>query len=303
MQKYRDFTDLCSDTFKDYFFNCMAGKHKRTVDEYISYINLLCNGTGKDFVDISEADAQRYFNVLRAKLSDGKLTRKTFSVRLSCYRTVASYIEERESTYRNVFAKIIRPEVSAEFDPNKIPSLEEMDSLFSSIGDDRQMYLIVALASRVGLSTTSILNMTSKSVFEENGKVYLHFEPKSDFKKDSFIQLPDDVAGLMQNYLKVTPLRDSSDRIFKNSKGNPMTLKNVDTAVKKYVKKSGLDDYTLKDFRNRAILEMAHHGASIQSLSDYTGLQPLRLDSFIKSKDLVSGNCPAELVNYRLIVK
>lgn len=303
MSKYREFTDVCSDDFQRYFFNCMAGKQRRTIDEYISYINILCNGVGKDFVDIAESDAQRYFNGLRAKLSNGKLTRKTFNVRLSCYRTVASYIEERDPVYRNVFAKIIRPEVSAEFDPNRIPSLSELDSLFSAIGDDRQIYLIVALSTRVGLSTSSILSITRNSVFEEHGKMYLHFEPKSDFKKDSYIQLPDDVAGLMKNYLLVTPYKDGSDRIFKNTRGNNMTLKNVDTSIKKFVKKAGLDEFTLKDFRNRAILEMAHHGASIESLSDYTGLQPLRLESFIRNKDLVSGNCPAELVNYRLIVK
>ena len=303
MGKYREFTEICSDEFKEYFFGCMQSKNKRTVDEYISYINIICKSLGKDFMDITADDAQRHFASLASKLADGKLTRKTVCVRLSCYRTVAMYIEERESAYRNAFAKIIRPEVNADFDPSRIPTLADLDDLFTSIGNDRQTYLIVALASRVGLSTTSILSLTPSSVLNENGKTYLHFPPKSEFKKDSFIQLPEDVAELMNNYLKCIAVKDNSDRIFKNSRGNNLTLKNLDVAVKKYVTKAGLNEYTMKDFRNRAILEMGLHGASISSLSDYTGLQPLRLESFIKNKDLVEGNCPAELVNYRLIVK
>jgi len=302
MVKYREFSEVCSEEFKRYFYNCVVGKQKRTVDEYISYINIICNSIGKDFIEISDVDAEKHFQFLRTKLSEGNLTRKTYGVRLSCYRTVASYIEDKNADYKSPFSKIIRPDVNSEFNPNRIPSLIELDNLFSAIGNDRQTYLIVALATRVGLSTSSILSLTPESIFEDDGRVILHFEPKTDFKKDSYIQLPEDVAALMLNYIGDVSVKAGSS-IFKNAHGNDMTLKNVDSAVKKYVKRCGLNDYTLKDFRNRAILEMAHAGASIQSLSDYTGLQALRLESFIKNKDLVSGNCPAELVNYRLVVK
>ena len=301
--KYRDFSELCSEKFKDYFFGCMAAKNARTVNEYISYVNIICNSVGKDFLDITGADASKHFELLASKLSDGKLTRKTVCVRLSCYRTIASYIEERDPDYKNAFTKIIRPEVRAEFDPNKIPTMEELDKLVSAIGKDKQSLLIVSLAQRVGLSTSSILSITPSSVFKENGKTYIHFEPKSDFKKDSYIQLPEDVAVIMNEYLSSVATQSGTDKLFRNAWGKPMTLKNVDTMVKKYVSLAGLTDYTLKDFRNRAILEMAHCGASVESLSNYTGLQPLRLDSFIQNKDLVSGNCPAELVNYRLVTE
>ena len=112
---------------------------------------------------------------------------------------------------------------------------------------------------------------------------------------------PEDVEEIMRNYISATPHLSSNEPLFKNAWGNKMTLQNIDKNLKKLIKKCGLKEYTLKDFRNRAILEMAKGGASIESLSNYTGLKTLRLESFFHNVGLIK-NCPANLVNYRLIV-
>jgi site-specific recombinase XerD len=160
----------------------------------------------------------------------------------------------------------------------------------------------LALASRTGLSSSDILSITQTNIFNENNHTYIHFEPKNDFKKDIYLELPDDVATLMEQYVKGLNLLEKNECIFKNSAGAAMSLQNLDNTLKKLFKKCGLEKYTLKDFRNRAVLEMAKMGASKEEISEYTGLSYLRVDSFIKNKELIKDNCPANLVNYRLIV-
>lgn len=298
----REFVDLCSEEFKQYFYNYSAGKNNNTRNEYVSYINMLCEYSGKDFLDITTEDAQNYLNYMNNKRSDGKLTRKTITVRLACYNTMAQYIDDKADEYSNPFSKLSRPTVKDEFDPNRIPTMSDLDKLMGEAKKDPQDFLILSLASRVGLSATSILHLTTKSIILDGEDVFLHFEPKDDFSRDSYIKLPEDVKEVLKLYIASKNLNlEEKSSLFKNRWGNPLSIQNVDQLVKRLTSKCGLEEYTLKDFRNRAILEMANAGASKEQLEDYTGLKAMRLEKFFLNKSLVSGTCPAELVNYRII--
>lgn len=299
----REFCEYCSEEFEQLFFNFSAPKNNNTRNEYISYVNLLCKYIGKDFLDIGFDDARKYLDYMNSERSNGKLTKKTVCVRLSCYNTLAQHIEEHSDDYKNPFSRLARPEVSHEFDPNRIPTMEELDSLFSEAKKDTQHFLILALASRVGLSATSVLNIHTDNIVRNGEDVYIHFEPKGDFDKDSYVKLPEDVKEVLELYVKSKNIDLASrEPLFKNKWGNPLTLKNVDQLVKKIARKCGLEEYTLKDFRNRALLDMANSGVSMEKLSEYTGLKSMRLEKFFLNVGLVSDDCPAELVNYRLIV-
>ena len=78
-------------------------------------------------------------------------------------------------------------------------------------------------------------------------------------------------------------------------------IKNIDAMVRKYVLKSGVDNYyTLRHFRNRAIVDFIHAGSSIDDIADYTGLTKIRPHAYIKAAEAAK-TCPADLVNYRII--
>ncbi len=297
----RNFSDYCSEDFKKYFYASVQGREKRTIEEYIGYVSLICNKCMKDFLELTVDDVSLYFQSLNSQLSDGKITRRTIGTRLSCYRTISQYIEDRLDGYVNPFTRVIRPASKPDFDPNKIPTMKELDMLMSEAKADPQLYVILALATRVGLSAASIMSLRYNMIMCENDRVYLFFQNKSDFKKDTYIQLPEDVRDIVISYCG-TRLGTSDEHLFKNKWGNPMSLVNLDAAVAGVTKKCSLD-YTLKDFRARAILEMAKAGVGLDSLMAYTGLSSTRLESFVKSKDILSGVCPADLVNYRLVTE
>ncbi len=300
----RAFSNICSEAFKQHFYNFSASKNNATRNEYISYINMLCNHLKKDFLSVDFDDARKYLDHMNNKRADGKLNKKTIAVRLACYNSIAQYIEDKSSTYNNPFSRLPRPEVRNEFDPNRIPSMEDLDKLFSEAKKDSQDFLILALATRVGLSASSILRIDTQNIMDDGKDIYIHFEPKSDFNSDSYIKLPEDVRDILKMHIeqKHIDLKENSS-LFKNRRGNPLSIQNVDQLIKRLVTKCNLTEYTLKDFRNRAIMEMAKAGASMEQLENYTGLKSLRLEKFFLNKSLINGTCPAELVNYRLTLK
>ncbi len=295
----RKFSELCSEEFKQLFYECTCSLNQRTANEYIGYVNLICEKLGKDYLEIRTQDAERYFSYLNGKLKDGAIKRKTVGVRLSCYRTLSQFIADKDDSYNNPFVKIIRPEISSDINPDRIPALEELDALMSEARKEPKAFMIMALATRMALSATNILSLKVSNIVEEDGRKYLFFSSNSDFKKDTYISVPEDVSEILSDYVESLP--DGEVYLFKNKRGNKMTLNNVDRMIRNLSASCGITDYTLKDFRNRAILEMAANGASAEALCSYTGLMPLRIESFVKNKELVNTKCPAELVNYRLI--
>lgn len=280
-----------------YYEITLRGLNKeRTKDEYTGYINLLCNYLNKDFLEISEKDAQKYFSYLNEQYRKEKLSRKTICVRLSCYNKVASCISEQDEEYKNPFELIPRPKVdNNKINPLNVPSVEELDTLLALAKKNYMLYTILCLASRVALSSENIVNLNTSKIVREKEKIVLICPPKNDFQKERFIVLPSDVSKVLNTYIQsIEP--DENGSIFFNKHHKPLTVRNLDQYVSDLVKESGITKkYSLKDFRTRAILEIEDGGATEDVISEYIGLAPTRVRDFISAKGLLKDRCPAEL--------
>ena len=302
----REFSQYCSEDFKQYFHDFSFSKNANTRNEYISYINILCGFLEKDFLEITPADAQRFHSYMDNKRNDGNLHRKTINVRLACYNQVAMYIADRRDGYRNPFSRLIRLSVKNDFDPNNVPTFEELDRLFTEARKDPKDFLILSLATRCALSASDILRLETSSIIVNGDKVQLHIKSSSDFDGEMFILLPDDVKDILKDYLsKMCISLDSKVPLFTNKWKNPMTIQNVDQLIKRLTTKCNLERYTLKDFRARAIADMVSSGASMDEISEYTGLKFQRLEMFYRNLTsdscVVEKICPPNLVNFRLV--
>lgn len=298
--------EFCSEEFSGYYTDYGYSVNKvSTLDEYTNYVNLLCNHLCKDFLEINEEEARGYIEYLMGRCAYGKLSRKTVCVRLSCYKAIGRYVELVKDGYISPFEHVRRPDKSDDrINPKRIPSLSELDKFMSEVKSDPMYFLIYALATRVGLSATVILQIkTGDIMFEDishgdiRRTVALLRLPAKGLSDDRYVTLPSDVTEILRSYLKVvTPV---NDRIFVNQHNRPMTIKNLDSATERFVKKCGIERYTMKDFRNRAILELAKSGADLESIGEYTGLSRMRVNTIVSSKGIL-GKCPADLVNYQL---
>ena len=298
-------SEYCSAEFNKYLENYgYAVRKPRTFEEYVNHINLLCNYLCMDFLDIDSSDAMQYYSYMMSRFHAGTLSRKTICARISCYKSVASYINEVKDGYQNPFIALRRPEKSDDtLNPKRIPTLSELDEFMSVVKEDPMFFLIYALATRVGLSASSILRIKITDIIKEDygdGKsiTFIRF-PGSGHNEDRFVALPKDVAEILGRYLSIVVPVDG--KIFLNRHNHPMTLKNLDTATTKFFVAAGIKNkYTMKDLRSRAILELAKAGADLESIRDYTGLSYMRINTLISSKSLVDRKCPADLVNYEL---
>lgn len=305
--KKRELSSYVSDDFRLYYDKyCLGVSNPRTMYEYTGYINLLCDYLKMDFLDIDEAGAHSYRSYLMSRVSSGNLTRQTVCVRLSCYRAVGKFIEENDvtETYHSPFDKIRRPELRTdEISPARIPSMRELDMLLSEAKSDPTLYLILALATRVAFNVTTIVKLKRNHIVCESGKMFIYIPPANEMSTERYVMLPNDVQNLMESYLDDAEVGDSGedDFLFYNKHHNPMTIRNIDAMVSKLIRRCDFKEkYTMKDFRSRALLELVKTGVDPDVISSYTGLKKMRINTFINSSGLVSGTCPADLVNYQI---
>lgn len=294
-----------SESFLQIFKEYLAGIHNsRTAYEYQGYVILLCNYCEKDFLDIAREDVISFFHYMEGKRQNGTLSGKTVCVRLSCYRTLALYIQQnhQELEYKNPFLDIKKPDINDEIRVINMPSMEELDVVMSIAKETPMYYCILALATRTALSASNIVRLTFRNIKIIEEQTVLQISQGTKRKEDFFVRLPEDVEIILNDYINMldTEIIDREGHLFYNKYKHALTIKNLDDGIARILKKSGLEKkYTMKDFRTRAVLEYAKAGATEHEIADYTGLGELRIRSFYRAANKVA-DCPANLVNYSL---
>lgn len=276
---------------------------KRTKEEYRNTVILLCEKLlMKDFLDITEVDAEQLFVKMQEKIYNNELTYKTVCYRLTVYNAFAKFIMRTypELEFYNPFAKIERPVIIDRVSPAKTPSIEELDKIISVAKEKPMYYLIIALATRCGLSATNIIRLTKTNIYIEKDKMGLYIPHPENENKTISILLPEDVKDIFKRYLSTLKFEDEQKHLFYNKHGRALSLKNLSDNIGEIVKAADLEfHYTLKDMRSRAILDLVESGADEETVQQYMGLGPMRTRQFFEAKGMAAG-CPVDLVNYRL---
>lgn len=298
-------SEFLSEEFLQYFGRYAATlKNERTVAEYQSAVSLLCDYAKKDFLAITELDADNYFHYLTKRVIEGSLKNTTLNGRLYILKQVASYIVETfpQANYKNPFL-LVQPErgIKNNIKPSSIPSLSEID-LFLSHVDSPMYYLIFCMAFRIALSAQDILSLKLSIVQKFDDNYCLHYPSKNRFTPDRVIVLPKDIEELLVNYISNMSYVDEKGHLFYNKHHNPLTPRNLDAYFERTLKDSGIETkYTLKDFRSRGILDMVNAAiksdADLSSVGSYVGIKDLRLNTYVSANTIV-GDCPANLVNF-----
>lgn len=294
---------LTKDVLLPEFLNSLT-KKRRTAEEYRNNICLLCNTFKKDFLDISESDALNYFKRLENQYHQKKLSRKTIHVRLSCYRSFCLFIGQYhpDIDFNNPFIHVRQVEVDNSVSVNHIPSIEEMDAILTEAKNLGYSYFVIlSLIARCGLSVSEAIKLSENQIVSAGGKMALRFENADEQQLPRTMILPNDIAEILSRYRSMLLVKDAAGHLFYNKHSRPMTLTNIDTAVKKIVSAALKDEkcYTAKDIRTHAIMEFRKAGVSMENASSYVGMSDRRA-SYYYIVPLTEKDCPANLTNYRL---
>lgn len=298
----RKLTNYCSKRFKNLFAEYGASvRSERTRDEYVSIVNMITTYLCKDFMKISESDALLYFGYLRGEVLGGRISVSTYNLRASSLKSIAKFLEEKDLDFENPFGRVIRMEGDDSIKERYIPSVTELDQIIDAAKDDSMWYLILCLALRACLSATQITQIRKQNIHvEEDGRVILYFPPGATQPNGLWVTLPEDMRDLFLSYVNSVS-GDEAGHIFFNERKNPLSVRNIDHGVKRFVDASGVErKYTIKDLRSRGVLEMASAGIDPEIIQEYTGLSQLRIHYFMEKKHLIDKDCPQDKVSFQL---
>lgn len=295
-----------SDEFSKYLTIYVSRmQNGRTAEEVWGAVRVLCDYLKKDFLELDGCDVESFFNYMAVRVSQGSLRCTTYNNRKSIYGKLALFLhtEYPELGFDNPFV-LIRPlSYKAGIKASKIPSLEEVDAVLEASKKEPMYYLILSLAFRVALAASQIIHLRRDNVYRDGENLSLYI-PGNGYKDDLLLPLSADIGVLLVEYISNMDYTDAEGRLFYNKYKNPLSLKNLDTAVARFVSASGIANrYTLQDLRSRAILDMVRAsteaGEDAMEVATYVGIKELRLNTYI-SAAMLAEKCPADLVNLRV---
>jgi len=298
-------SDYCSEETKEYLYayfeaNKFSALTKVEVEKTISKI---CDFCGKDFLDIDRVDSEKFYR----DMVDRGLTASTTNSIWSRCRKFATYLYKNSELidYVSPFSDTILEKVPVRVNTNRIVGTSEVDKILEAAKDNLMVYVILSMAFRIAVSSSDFINLKKENVkFLEDGAL-LYF-PKKHLHKEQVIPLPDDIAKLLKLYMDNQPYYDSEGHLFYNKWKSPLTMRNLDALVEKYRKAAGVEKYTLKDLRSRAILDMINatqdNGGDIGSVGEYVRLHGLRLNAYVTASGAIRNECPANLVNISVCI-
>lgn len=276
-------------------------KNKRTVAEYKASIQMLCNFCQKDFLKLEEKDIDAYYKFLIEKVNAKELSKKTVKSRFSAYSAFTKYMQKVYPfmEYGNPYEEYIKELGQANEDVKiqRIPSLDEADKILTTIKKDEQLFLIVSIVLRMGLSVSQICSLKTESIiYTDDNTMFLHFIKNG---RDKLLPVPEDIRDLIVHFVSKGVSADGY--LFHNEWLNPITPRNLDYMLKNTYKEAGIN-YTasFKDIRNRAILELLHAGVPGNEVAKYTTISNLRISQIMSSADIIERN-PADMTNIRIV--
>ena len=246
--------------------------------DYYAVVRDISRYTKKDFLEIKESDAQGYFNHLLILTSNGKQSVKTVKVKLARLKSVSnfilrhSYLFELQLTYtKNPFLRITMPQTEDYLLKKNVPDIEELNHILAQAESDPQLYLILSMMIRCGISAGEICMLKFEDfVRDDSGAVGIEYCYRSVKR---YIKLPDDVLEQIREYIGDSDVSHSA-YLFHNRRGNQLRIRDLERLYLKYVPASEDPHFTLSDIRNGSAAYMLVCGAPADKVAEYIGIAP-----------------------------
>lgn len=254
--------------------------------DYYAVLKDACSYLKKDFLLISEADAQSYFNHLIILHNHGKQSLKTIRVKHARLKSVSNYIlrysylfELQQSYQKNPFQNVSLPDEDEFLSIDRVPDIDEMNAILQKAEQDPQLYLILGLIIRCGLSAGEVCILKYEDfVQDKNGNVGIEYCFRNTKR---YIKIPPDVLILIQEYIGDNEVAQSA-YLFHNKRGNPLRIRDLERLYLKYLPISDKPHYTLSDIRNGAAAYMLICGTPPAEVARYIGIAPEWIRRFDK---------------------
>ena len=288
-----------SDTTKQVFDDFKHSlKSEKSQKEYYYIINAFCSYCGKDYLVADANDFKGYFESLETGAAIGNISTKTICTRYAVMINFSAYIVSHAQDYGitsfvNYMIKVKKPGVSINIRPQSIPSLEQLDQIYTAAQTDYAMYCIIALVNKCALTVEQICKLKLQNFIidsEMNCGMLFPYQ----YSADKYVKLPDDVRDILNEY--VNDIRNSpTEFLFCNAKGGQLTPRVLQNRMKRIVDMAAEGEqwnFTLQDIRNLSVVLMLKGGAEAEDVASYIGINSKWMQKFDRAvEDFVVAPC------------
>ena len=270
----------------------------RTRKEYWNVVKNFDKVIGHDPMKLTRKEAREYYNYLIERVNLGKLTYNTAVMRLSVMRSVCTFIEtyiiNHGRKYTNYFDGMTLPEQDKILNKDSIPNAMEIDNLLSAALDnnDNKAFLIFSLVIKMGLTNQEICSLDKEFICRDtDNNLCFNMPPKNHIRR--FICIPEDIAGLLDTYIKANNIQ--SGAIFLNMRKTRIKMRDTERMLALYterlVKQRKLRrHYTMQTLRHAAISYMLLGGATKEDAAAFAGVTGKWMNRYDKIvlKDIIN---------------
>ena len=292
-------SSFLSDITRQFFDDFKATlKSEQSQKEYFYIINAFCNYCEKDYLVAGADDFKNYFDSMDTAAAMGNISYKTICTRYAVMINFSAYIVSHADDYGvnsfvNYMVKVKKPGVSINIKSKSIPTLEQLDRIYTAAQTDYAMYCIISLVNKCALTVEQICKLRLQSFImdsEMNCGILFPYQ----YSADKYIKLPDDVRDILNEY--VNEVRNSStDFFFCNAKGGQLTPRVLQNRMKRIVNAAAGDEewnFSLQDIRNLSVVLMLKGGAAADDVATYIGINSKWMQKFDKAvEDFIIAPC------------
>lgn len=288
-------SEVSKQIFNDYKHTL---KSEKSQQEYYYIINAFCSFCGKDYLEADADDFKGYFESLETGAAVGNISTKTICTRYAVMINFSAYIVSHIDAYPissfvNYMVKVKKPGVSINIRSKSIPSLEQLDRIYTAAHTDYMMFCIISLVNKCALTVEQICKLKLQNFIldsELNCGILFPYQ----YSADKYIKLPDDVRDILNDY--VNGIRNHhTDYLFCNAKGGPLTPRVLQNRMQRIVKQAAAGeewDFTLQDIRNLSVVLMLKGGADSEDVASYIGINSKWMQKFDKAvEDFIFAPC------------
>lgn len=229
------------------------------------------NAIEKDIFEATKDDVRRYTEYLTKKINNKQLSPKYCGCvfvelgRFFLFAKNSGIIEE--NPFDGVSNEFPLPQRTM---PPYIPTLSEVDRLFSCINDST-VYLAALLSFRMALSISELVGLKKEQFHVQQGKYYLSLERWVDRKKGYYyLVVPDDVVPYLIAELEKTPKK--FEFVLANHNGGQFQIRTLQNSFAREQAVANTH-ITLSNLRSLCIYLMTLSEIPFDKIASYCGVK------------------------------
>src|SRR3989344_3392987 len=210
--------------------------------------------------DILKDDIEAFL----VKMSKNGYTPKSVSRKLNSTRTFYRFLKVNEYVTDDPSLLVAHP--SYQLGAPRILSATEYRALRDAARNDARMYAIIELLLQTGIRIGELAALRLSDI--KSGSLYIRPFEKHD---ERIIPLNKRSYDAIKKYLEIRPKNGKYDNLFITKSGRPFLIRNIRTAVERYLKMCEIKDAKVNDLRHTFVAHHLKHGVSITIVSKILG--------------------------------